>query len=123
MAVQRASADPRSMNVVQLEGRITGAPEIKELPSGDAVCVCRVAVVREDVRLLPSGRRSPSVDVIDLAAWTARLRRTMGAWAPGDEVVVEGAIRRRFYRAGGRTSSRVEIEVSSARRVRRARTG
>ncbi|WP_200958912.1 single-stranded DNA-binding protein [Nocardioides sp. Root190] len=110
------------MNSVQLQGRITGVPEMRELPSGDAVCVCRLAVARDEVRLLPSGRRSPSVDVIDLAGWTARLRRSMGGWIPGDQVQVEGAIRRRFYQAGGRTMSRVEVEVSSARRVRRART-
>lgn len=111
------------MNVVRLEGRVTGAPETKELPSGDSVCVCRVSVPREHVRVLPSGRRAPSVDVIDLAAWGARARRTMGSWVIGDEVSVEGSIRRRFYRAGGGTGSRVEVEVLSARRVRRAATG
>lgn len=112
-----------AMNFVRLEGRVTGRPETRELPSGDLVCVCRVSVPRDRVRVLPSGRRAPSVDVIDLAAWGARARRTMTAWAVGDEVRVEGAIRRRFYRAGGRAASRVEVEVVMARRVRRAASG
>ena len=111
------------MNVVRLEGRVTGGPETKELPSGDTVCVCRVSVPRERVRVLPSGRRAPSVDVIDLAAWGGRARRSMAAWSIGDEVSVEGAIRRRFYRAGGGAASRVEVEVLTARRVRRATSG
>lgn len=111
------------MNVVRLEGRVTAEPETRELPSGDAVCVCRVSVRRERSRTLPSGRKAPSVDVIELAAWTARSRRSMAAWSVGDHVGVEGSIRRRFYQAGGRTASRVEVEVSSARRLRRAASG
>lgn len=111
------------VNVVRLAGRLAGGPEVRTLPSGDELCVCRIAVARDTVRVLPSGRRSPSVDVVDLAAWSARSRRAMARWRPGDEVEVEGALRRRFYRAGDRTMSRVEVEVSSCRMVRRAATG
>lgn len=110
-------------NVVRLTGRLAGDPEVRTLPSGDELCVCRISVARDRVQLLPSGRRSPSVDVVDLAAWSARSRRAMAAWRVGDEVEVQGALRRRFYRAGERTMSRVEVEVSSCRRVRRAATG
>jgi hypothetical protein len=42
----------------------------------------------------------------------------------GDEVVVLGSVRRRFFRAGGSTASRVEIEaevVCRARNRRRSR--
>ncbi|HVK27632.1 MAG TPA: single-stranded DNA-binding protein [Nocardioides sp.] len=110
-------------NVVRLAGRLAAAPELRTLPSGDELCVCRISVARDKVRVLPSGRRSSSVDVVDLAAWSARARRAMGAWRVGDEVEIEGALRRRFYRAGERTMSRVEVEVSSCRMVRRAATG
>ena len=110
-------------NVVRLVGRLAAAPELRTLPSGDELCVCRISVARDKVRVLPSGRRSSSVDVVDLAAWSARARRAMGAWRVGDEVEIEGALRRRFYRAGERTMSRVEVEVSSCRMVRRAATG
>lgn len=108
-------------NEVKLVGRLAAAPEQRVLPSGDLLGVCRLIVPREEVKVLPSGRRGSSVDVVDLAAWGARTRRSMEGWRAGDEVSVHGALRRRFYRAGGATASRVEVEVSSARMVRRAR--
>jgi len=111
------------VNVVRLAGRLAGDPEVRTLPSGDELCVCRISVARDKVRVLPSGRRSPSVDLVDLVAWSGRSRRSMAAWRTGDEVEVEGALRRRFYRAGEGTLSRVEVEVSSCRMVRRAATG
>lgn len=110
-------------NLVRLAGRLSGEPELRTLPSGDELCVCRISVPRDKVRVLPSGRRSSPVDVVDLAGWSARSRRAMAAWRSGDEVEVEGALRRRFYRAGERTLSRVEVEVSSCRMVRRAASG
>ncbi|WP_200954725.1 MULTISPECIES: single-stranded DNA-binding protein [unclassified Nocardioides] len=110
------------VNEVTLVGRLAADAEQRELPSGDLLGVCRLIVSREEVRVLPTGRRGPSVDVVDLAAWTPKARRSMGRWREGDEVAVEGALRRRFYRAGGATSSRVEVEVSSGRLVRRAKT-
>lgn len=109
-------------NEVKLVGRLAAAPERRVLPSGDLLGVCRLIVPRDEVRALPSGRRGASVDVVDLAAWGARTRRSMEGWCAGDEVAVNGALRRRFYRAGGMTASRVEVEVSSARLVRRATT-
>lgn len=110
-------------NEVRLVGRLSAEPEVRELPSGDELCVCRLVVPREDVRVLPSGRRGPSVDVVDLAAWSARPRRAMARWQAGDEVEVTGSLRRRFYRAGGRTASRVEVEISAGRVLRRAGSG
>ncbi len=110
------------VNEVTLVGRLAADAEQRELPSGDLLGVCRLIVDREEVKVLPTGRKSASVDVVDLAAWTPRARRAMGRWRAGDEVAIEGALRRRFYRAGGATNSRVEVEVSSGRMVRRART-
>jgi single-strand DNA-binding protein len=110
-------------NEVRLVGTVSGDPEVRVLPSGDELCVVRVVVPRVPVRVRSDGRRQQSVDVLDCCAWEARPRRTIGGWRSGDEVEVTGALRRRFYRAGGATSSRVEVEVSSARRVRRAASG
>ena len=112
-----------NVNEVRLVGTVSGDPEVRVLPSGDELSVVRVVVPRLPVRARSDGRRSPSVDVIDCCAGDARPRRTIGRWSPGDEVEVAGALRRRFYRAGGVTASRVEVEISSARRVRRAGTG
>jgi len=112
-----------SKNEVRLEGRVSCPPEVRELPSGDQLVLVRLVVPRGRVRPRSDGRRSPSVDVLECGAWDGRVRRTVAAWVEGDEVELTGALRRRFFRAGGRTASRVEVEVSSARRLRRAATG
>lgn len=116
------SNDPADevVNEVRLCGTVSGDAEVRELPSGDQVCVVRVVVPRAVVRVRPDGRRGPSVDVIDCAAWDGRPRRTMSGWRDGDKVQVVGALRRRFFRSGGSTASRVEVEVISARVLRRA---
>ncbi len=111
-------------NRVVLAGKVAAPPEERELPSGDLILTCRLIVARDIVRALPNGRRGPSVDVFDLVAWSGRSRRSMGAWKRDDQVVVSGQLRRRFYRVGGGgAQSRIEVEVSSARRTRRSATG
>jgi len=111
-------------NSVMLSGRVAAEPAERVLPSGDRLWTCRIVVPRARVAAPASGRRSPSVDVVDLAAWSARARRAMSGWHAGDIVGVEGALRRRFYRSGGgQTASRVEVEVTKGRVLRRARSG
>jgi single-strand DNA-binding protein len=107
--------DVEDCNAVRLVGRVSAAPAAKELPSGDVVWLFRLVVRR------PEGHVSrQSVDVLDCSVWTPRLQRTMRSWREGDQVEVEGAVRRRFYRAGQATASRVEVEVSRGRLRRRA---
>jgi single-strand DNA-binding protein len=60
------------------------------------------------------------VDWFDCTAWGGVARRTVSGWRVGDEVSLEGALRRRFYRAGEGTSTRLEVEVLSGRLVARA---
>lgn len=110
-------------NEVRLVGTLSADPEVRVLPSGDELCVCRVVVPRDRPRVRSDGRKGASVDVVDCAAWAGRPRRSMAAWRAGDRVEVSGALRRRFFRAGGQTASRVEVEVSSARVLHRAATG
>ncbi|MDQ6527444.1 single-stranded DNA-binding protein [Nocardioides sp. LHD-245] len=125
MTVDRATAAVQELgaNTVVLSGRVAAEPQERVLPSGDRLWTCRVIVPRPDVRVLASGRKGASVDVVDLAGWSARVRRSMRGWHAGDVVGVEGALRRRFYRAGGQTASRVEVEVTTARVLRRAVSG
>jgi single-strand DNA-binding protein len=111
------AAEP--LNQVLLIGRVSRAPELRALPSGDELVLCRVVVPRPAGRSSPRQRGRQTVDVVECVGWTARARRAMARWSAGDEVRVEGALRRRFFRAGGRVSSRTEVEVSSARLVRR----
>lgn len=112
------SEDTAHRNEVVLVGRVTSIPEERVLPSGDTICTWRITVDRGDA--------DNRFDVVDCTAWTARARRAASAWQHHDVVEVEGALRRRFYRAGGGAASVCEIEVSRARRVaaavRRRRT-
>lgn len=103
-------------NRVHLAGRVSGEPRERELPSGDRIVTFVVVVARDR----PRGRQR--VDVIDCVAWDGRARRTVSRWRDGDVCEVEGALRRRFYRAGETTASRVEVEVAGARLIRRAAT-
>lgn len=109
-----------SCNEVRLVGRVSGAPQERELPSGDALVTWRVVVDRPVPRRAPpEGVRPATVDTLDCVAWTAAVRRTARGLAEGDVVAVEGALRRRFWRAGSGAASRCEVEVESLRRLRR----
>jgi single-strand DNA-binding protein len=106
-------------NHVRLLGRLSGAPATVELPSGDTLVTFRISVPRAATggRSQTSGQR---VDSVPCTAWAPRLRRSIATWRAGDVVLVVGAVRCRFYQAGGATRSRVEVEASSARIMRRS---
>lgn len=107
---------PDAVNEVRIRGRVSRPPEERVLPSGDVLWTFRVVVRRSPDR---SGSQQ-TVDVLECAAWSPRARRSVAAWSADDLVEVCGAVRRRFFRAGGAPTSRVEIEMVSGRRVRRA---
>lgn len=101
------------VNEVSLSGRVAGTQE-RVLPSGDVIVTFRVVVDRE-----PRRGSSVKVDALDCVTWRADLRRRALTLADGDEVLVDGALRRRFWRGGAGAASRVEVEVLRLRRVRR----
>lgn len=103
------------VNQVRLVGRVSGVPQQRMLPSGDELWSFRVVVPRP-----PAQRRRQSVDALECVAWSARVRRSVARWSDGDLVEVTGSVRRRFYRTGGATVSRVEVEATRARVIRRA---
>lgn len=109
--------DDEHINTVGLVGRVAAPAQLRVLPSGD-----ELAVVRLVVRRPPGGRSGGTVvDTLDCVAWSAGLRRRVVTWQAGDVVAVQGALRRRFWRApGGAAVSRCEVEITAARRVRRA---
>lgn len=113
--------DPMNVNTVHLVGRLAAAPVPRELPSGDVLVTMRLVVAR------PSGRRratasgrAVTVDTIDCSVWTAALGRRVLRWNPGDQVVIEGSLRRRFWRGPGGAQSRYDVEVVKARRETRS---
>ncbi len=85
------------MNIVIVRGRLSRPPELRELPSGEAVVGYEVVVERD-------GQRSESVPVV----WYAPPPSARDI-EPDTEVVAVGRVRRRFFRAGGATQSRTEV--------------
>ena len=113
------STDQTPSSSVTLLGRVTAPPEERALPSGDALVTFRLSVPR---RPTPLGRGSRQTsDWVDCVAAAARVRRAASTWSVGDEVEVDGVLRRRFLRgATGGGGSRLEVEALHARRVRKA---
>ncbi|HEX5493582.1 MAG TPA: single-stranded DNA-binding protein [Mycobacteriales bacterium] len=92
-----------------------------ELPSGDTVVQLRVVVPRPEPRRgrAAAARRSASVDTIDVGVWGKALQRRVLKLVDGADVVVRGALRRRFWRGPGGPVSRYEVEASAIEVVRR----
>lgn len=120
MAARRfadAAGTEAAVNEVRLVGRLAAEAEDRELPSGDSLVTFRLVVDRPE-----GGASRQKVDALECAAWGARVRRSVTSWRPGDTVEVSGSIRRRFFRTPAGAASRVEVEVATARLIRRART-
>ena len=84
------------MNVVVLQGTLSSEPVVRELRSGSVVWSFEVTTRDEE-----GAASSVPVSWFDPAA--------PPEWGPGDEVVVRGAVRRRFFRSAGGTQSRTEV--------------
>jgi single-strand DNA-binding protein len=107
-----------AVNSVHLIGRLSGAPERKELPSGTELVTFRLVVDRMESERTD---RRTKVDVIDCVVWRPRVQRQSERWSAGDVIDLDGALRKRFFRTvSASTASRTEVEVLSARLVRRA---
>jgi single-strand DNA-binding protein len=104
------------VNEVTLIGRLSQPAEEQVLPSGDELWRFRVIVGRTG-----AAAARASVDALDCVVWAKRPARSVATWRAGDVVEVRGSLRRRFFApAGGGRVSRCEVEVASARLIRRA---
>ena len=121
--VKKGPEVAEAVNEVRLVGRVSQAPEERILPSGDALWTFRVVVPRAGSGPASRAGSRQTVDALECVVWGGRVRRSVTGWAEGDLVEVTGAIRRRFFRAGGATASRVEIDVAGGRVIRRAASG
>jgi single-strand DNA-binding protein len=101
------------VNSVTLVGRVSAAPDLRDLPSGDRLVTLRLVVDRPPER----GSTKRVVDVIDVACWSKRTQRTASSLGPDDAVRVEGALRRRFFATGSGRASRYEVEAGRLARV------
>lgn len=101
---------PSGINLALLVGTLSRAPELRSLPSGDTVLALELTV-------RPPDGPAESVPV----AWFDAPASALD-WPMGEELLVTGRTRRRFFRAGGVTQSRTEVVAVRAVPTRRAAT-
>ena len=91
-----------SLNDLLLRGRVSAVATSKELPSGDKVVEFRLIITREN---------REGVDTLDIAAWSAKSRKTALSLNPDEWVEISGAIHRRFGQSPGGLASRWQVEA------------
>jgi single-strand DNA-binding protein len=97
-----------SLNDCLLRGRVSAAAVDRELPSGEHVVEFRLIVTRTE---------REGVDTLDIAAWSAKSRRTALSLKAGEWVEVSGSVRRRFWQGPAGLASRWQIEGESITRL------
>jgi single-strand DNA-binding protein len=100
-----AEPDRSGLNLVVVRGTVSSPPDVRVLPSDAVLAQLQISTRLESETL------SMPVAVWSPAAWVEALE-------PGDDVVVLGRVRRRFFRAGGAAASRVEVEAEVVARAR-----
>ena len=110
--------DEAGLNDVVLSGRVSGEPQVRELPSGTTLVSFRLVLARERTPMTAASKQVS--DWVVCAAWGARVRKQAAGWHDGDLVEVRGALRSRYYRAGERSGTSVEVEMLAGRRLRRS---
>ena len=88
-----------SMNQAIVRGTMSSEPEFRVLASGTSLATLQLTTRPADGHAI----RVP-ISITEPPAWLATA-------VAGDEVLVVGVVRRRFFRAGSATASRVEVEA------------
>lgn len=109
MPTTSTAAPVTGASISVLVGSLSRPPERRELPSGETVLELEVGV-RVDERPLET------VPVV----WYGAPAASEG-WLEGEQVLVTGRTRRRFFRAGGATQARTEVVAAVVVPVRRTR--
>jgi len=97
-----------SLNDLLLRGRVSAPAIEKELPSGDKIVEFRLIVSRE---------KCEGVDTLDIAAWSAKSRRSALSLKSDEWIEVSGSIHRRFWKAVSGLASRWQVEAIEIRRI------
>ena len=97
-----------SLNDLLLRGRVSAEATTKELPSGDNVVEFRLIVTRAECE---------GVDTLDIAAWSAKSRKTALALKADQWVEISGSIHRRFWQSPGGLASRWQVEAIEISRL------
>jgi single-strand DNA-binding protein len=91
-----------SLNDLLLRGRVSAPATVKELPSGDKVVEFRLIITRTD---------REGVDTLDIAAWSAKSRKTALSLKGDEWVEISGSVHRRFWQAPTGLASRWQVEA------------
>lgn len=97
-------------NLVVLTGTVTLQPALRELKTG--------VVLQFDISTPLGEGSTTSVPV----AWHDPTAAQSSSFGAGDDVIVTGTVRRRFFRVGGQTQSRTEVIVDSLIPARRKKS-
>jgi single-strand DNA-binding protein len=107
MSLSTRTVPTAGTNLTILVGTLSRDAELRTLPSGDHLVALELTV-------RPEGAPAESVPVAWPSAPTAA-----SAWVAGEELLVTGRVRRRYFRAGGSTQSRTEVVATRAVPTRR----
>lgn len=92
------------LNKIQLHGRLTSAPDLRQTNSGKAVATFTLAVDRD----------KDSTDFIPCVAWEKRAENAHAYFGKGQEAVVCGRLTTRKYEAkDGTTRTAYEVVVET----------
>lgn len=97
-----------SLNDLLLRGRVSAPATVKELPSGDKVVEFRVIITLTD---------RDGVDTLDIAAWSAKSRKTALSLKGDEWVEISGSVHRRFWQAPTGLASRWQVEAVEISRL------
>ena len=97
-----------SLNDVMLRGRVSDIAIEKVLPSGDKVVEFRLIVSRIELF---------GIDTLDIAAWSAKSRRSALSLKPDEWIEISGSIHRRFWKAPTGLASRWQVEAAEISRI------
>jgi single-strand DNA-binding protein len=106
--VKSKEKDDLSLNDLLLRGRVSAPANIKELPSGDKVVEFRLIITRTD---------REGVDTLDIAAWSAKSRRSALSLKAEEWVEISGSIHRRFWQGPTGVASRWQVEAVEISRL------
>jgi single-strand DNA-binding protein len=100
----------RSINQVMLMGNLTRDPELRTIPSGQAVCSFSLALNRSYKGA--DGNWQEATDYIDVVAWGPLGERVAQYLSKGRRCFVQGRLQSRSWEQDGQKRSKVEVQAS-----------
>lgn len=99
-----------SLNSVNIMGNLTRDPELKNIPSGKAVCSLSIANNRIFTK---NGERVTEVSYFDIEVWGQAAENCAKYLKKGSGIIVEGRLKQDRWEKEGKTQSKVRIVASS----------